>query len=141
MISQIGFLTERTVTAVVLSIVCFAVFLIVSAYLLRESKNPGWYDRFGNKLAIAVSVFMFGETLSRGWGAILIVMYYRGMDIGVIENRFPLAFTGSVLMLIGMICKLRILTPEILFGVRTGEWFWMAIATFAIGVGVIVLII
>lgn len=141
MISQLGFLTERTVTAVVLSIVCLAVFLVISAYLLAETKKPGWYDRFGNKLAVPVGLVMFGETLSRGWGAVLTVMFSRGMDIGPIEDRYPLAFAGSVIMLMGMLCMLRILTPEKIGNVRTGEWGWISVGIVAIAIAIAIVVL
>lgn len=132
MIGQVGFLTERIFVAVILALSCLAVTIVVGAYLVREARvNPTWYLNWGNKGAVAIFIFMLGETVARGWGAALIIAYRQGFDLAALENQYPLAFVGAVIAYIGAVCKLRIFSPG------WADWIWVSMALAIIVLGAI----
>lgn len=121
MISKVAWLDLRSYVAIALALGCLLVFLSVSAYLLSEIRNNrNWYARLGNQAAVAIAMFMFGETLNRGWGAVLTVAFSRGYDIGVIESQYPIALVGATICIFGILAKLRLFTPD-----RWGNRLWV----------------
>lgn len=120
MISTVNFLGLRTFAAVALALGCLFVFFFATRFVLYEMRYPGWRLGNANRAAIAIMIFMFGETMSRGWGAVLTVAFSWGYDIGAIESQFPIAFVGSTIAFMGVLAKLRIFSPD-----DWGEWLWI----------------
>lgn len=121
MISGVAFINLRIFVAVALALGCLFVFVTVGWYLLKErSINPHWRWVAGNRAALSILLFMFGETLNRAWGAVLTVAFSLGYDIGSIESKYPVAFVGAIIAFLGILAKLRIFTPD-----HWGEWLWI----------------
>lgn len=132
MISTVSWIEARTFVAVALSIACFAVFVATVVYLRGEWREFG-RTMFGfvrNQAALAICVFMLGETITRLWGAALIAAFSRGYDIGQIESAYPFAFIGSSIMFVGAMAKLRIFTPD-----RWSIWLLLIVASVAVVAG------
>lgn len=133
MINAIGFLPERTFIAVGQAVYSFALFLIAFIYLIREARtNKEWFRRFGNQLAIGIALHMAGETFSRAWGAVLIVLFAHHVDIGAWENRYPVAFAGAILSLGGVLWKVHTLSPA-----PFRAWLWWALLLVSFGLGAV----
>lgn len=142
MINQLGFLPERTFVAVGQSIYSLTLFLIGVVYLMRESRRlkledasaadprPHLLDRFGNQLAAAVTMHMAGEAMSRTWGAVLLVLFAHHVDIGAWEDRYPIAFAGSFVSMLGVLWKVRILSPA-----SARQWLWAVLLVIAFALG------
>lgn len=141
MINELGFLPERTFVAVGQSIYSLTLFIIGVVYLMMESRRlriaakgteprPHILDRFGNQLAAAVTMHMAGEAVSRTWGAVLLVLFAHHVNIGIWEDRYPLAFAGSFISMLGVLWKVRILSPA-----NVRQWLWAVLLVIAFGLG------
>jgi hypothetical protein len=129
MISTVSWLDLRAFVAVALALGCFLVFMAVAVYISHEVRSdPNWRNRMGNRAALGIMLFMFGEALNRGWGAVLTVAFTQGYDIGLIESRYPVAFAGAVICFIGILAKLRIFTPD-----NWGDALWVYGGLFCVG--------
>lgn len=135
MISPFHFLTERTIVAIAWAVLSLFLWIVLSVYLVGEVRNEGryWYDRLGNKAAVAIWVYMLGETISRMWGAVLTAAVLSGADSGEIENRYPIALVGACVALVGILCKVRIFTPK-----GWGEWLWLGVGVAGVGIALVV---
>lgn len=113
MISPVAWLDLRSYVAIALALGCFIVFISVTTYIVSEMRRSSeWYTKLGNQAGVAIALFMFGEAVNRGWGAVLTVAFSRGYDIGVIENQYPIALVGATICLFGILAKLRLFTPD-----------------------------
>lgn len=127
MISQIGFLNERLFVAILDAVVNCALLMICSFFLAHEMRTPEWRKWRSNQLAIGIWCHMFGLSLRTIWNAVLLWLYARGHDIGVIENAYPIAFFGGLISTAGVLCKIRVLSPH---GVE--KWLWVGIMALAV---------
>lgn len=124
MISQLGWLNERLFVAIVDAVINLSLLAICTSYLWYEMATPGWREWRSNKLALGIWCHMFGLSLRTTWGAVLLWLFARGYDIGPVEDAYPLAFLGGMISAAGVLCKIRVLSPE---GMGRERWLWIAV--------------
>lgn len=99
-------------------------------FLITEMREDGWYAKLRNQAALALIVYFIGETLARGWAALLIAQYSGGatfiQDVWDIEERYPIAMLGAAISFIGAICCVRIFSPP-----NWGHSGWLAVLAIA----------
>lgn len=111
-------------------IVCICLAIIFAAFLVKEMSEDGWYIKLRNRAAISLFVYFIGETLARGWGAMLLNRMSHGMTVqGAfdIEQKYPLALAGAAISFVGALCCVRVFSPS-----SWGNRAWVFVALIAI---------
>lgn len=132
MISELGYLHWRLFAVVVAAVVDMALLGVCTAYIWHEWRKPGFIDRFGNQLAIGITMHMLGLTIQRVWGAFLLAFYAYGIDIAPLDNAYPLTFAAGLLSAAGVLWKVRVLTPYIMV-----PWLWRVALLAALASGLL----
>lgn len=105
----------RRIFAVVMMVFSIVLLIVMLRHLALEiwHNRRGWWLRLGNQAAVATSVFMFGEILSRFWGWIIYGNLIRGRDIGELENTYPLGMMATLIISIGLMFLIVVYSPRV----------------------------
>lgn len=116
-----------------LLVVCFGMVMFISLYLLRRlSSNKyhiGSFIRSSEiKLAVALAIFAFGDTVIRGpvWYMRHLIVHGAPPDQPSTSFFVFIMTIGTVMCCWGGVCAMRLMVPQ-----RWGEWPWMLVTTVA----------
>ena len=92
---------------------CVSLLLIVHLALsMRQLGYRATYDRLGNRAAVAVLIYMGGETILRGLGGVALRMIAHGEDPLAVEILYHVALGAWVVCIVGAACMMRIFSRK-----------------------------
>lgn len=100
--------------------------IIFAMFLVKEMREDGWYPKLRNQAAIALLIYFTGETIARGWGALLLYKMSTGDDlltVFAVEEKYPFALAGAAISFFGALCCVRVFSPA-----SWGHKAWVSVA-------------
>lgn len=94
-----------------LAVINFCIALTIIAHLYGEWRTRGvrrGYHRLGNRAALAMLIYIVGETIIRAWAGVLLWHYAEGRNAIEVEAKYPVALFGAAIALVGAVCMMRI---------------------------------
>lgn len=110
-------------------VISLCLVFVFGGFLWKEMRSDGWYVKLRNQAAISLLVYFLGETLARGWGALLLYKMTTGqqmIDAFAVEERYPIAMAGAAISFVGAICCVRVFSPP-----HWGHKAWLAVVAVA----------
>lgn len=110
-------------------VISLCLVFVFGGFLLKEMREDGWYPKLRNQAAISLLIYFIGETLARGWGALLLYKMSTGEDMiaaFAVEQRYPLALAGAAISFVGAVCCVRVFSPA-----SWGHKAWLVVVAIA----------
>lgn len=118
-------ITTRFITTNGLFVVGIAIIILIVAHLVLSLHERGWqrtYDRLGNKAAISILIYVFGETNVRAWSGLRLFYITHKMPVDFINGPLVVwPICGAAVALVGAVCMMRVFSRE-----QWGNKAWIA---------------
>jgi hypothetical protein len=107
---EIGYFMARQIINNALFMMFFCASVVFARILYHQMRISGWYKESQNKAGIALLAISMGETIARGWTILYLNAVATKIDPFDIRLKYHFALVGTITVIIGVSCLLRIFT-------------------------------